>query len=355
MGSRYRNESDPKDSPTAQRQAGILKGAKEHEPVGQLPPQPWWQSPEVKRLFQALTPEDQPALAPRFVGGSVRDALIGAGKAGDGISAVIADLDVATPLEPDQSCAALEAAGIRWIGTGLSHGTVTAVVDGQTFEVTSLRRDVACDGRHADVEFTRSWREDASRRDFTVNALSADGQGWVYDYFDGIADLHARHIRFIGRASDRIQEDYLRILRFFRFHARLGIGYPNGEGMAACAQLRDGLDSLSIERVRTEILKLLAAPDPVPSLLAMRDAGVLERVLPEGETVPLLRMVVFLEDRGVMAEGVGPDPLRRLGALVGCGAVDRSTADQTNLVEQLSRRWKLSRAEQARLSALAGV
>ncbi|MBM3928021.1 MAG: CCA tRNA nucleotidyltransferase, partial [Sphingomonadales bacterium] len=189
-----------------------------------------------------------------FVGGAVRDALLGL---------PVADLDIATRLAPEDVIDALRRAGIKAVPTGLAHGTITAVIASGPVEVTTLRRDVSTDGRHAIVAFTDDWREDAARRDFTMNALYADPQtGEVFDYFDGIADLAARHIRFIGDARQRIAEDHLRILRFFRFLARFG-DTPDPEGLAACTERANDLMALSRERIREEILKLLVAREAV--------------------------------------------------------------------------------------------
>ncbi|MDH3662301.1 MAG: CCA tRNA nucleotidyltransferase, partial [Alphaproteobacteria bacterium] len=210
---------------------------------------PWLTAPQSRRLMDVLTAGSVPA---RFVGGCVRDALLGEADAN-------VDLDVATPLVPTDVVARLEAAGIKAIPTGIAHGTVTALVDGRAFEITTLRKDIACDGRHAEVEFTDDFREDAARRDFTINALSADRRGRLVDYFGGVEDLRAGRIQFVGEAKARVAEDYLRILRFFRFFARFGRPPADPLALAACQEGAPGLVRISGERIRNEMLKLLAA------------------------------------------------------------------------------------------------
>lgn len=259
----------------------------------------------------------------RFVGGCVRDALR---------QAPVSDVDLATADPPETVLALLERAGIKGVPTGIEHGTVTAVADGRPFEITTLRLDVATDGRYAEVAFTDDWRADAARRDFTFNAMSLSPRGDLYDYFGGREDLAAGRVRFVGDAAQRIAEDYLRVLRFFRFLARFGHGEPDGEAMAACGAAAGKLDRLSVERVRTELLKLLAAPAPVPALQAMADLGVLAAVLPEAGDMTTLLALCGIDDR---------DGLRRLAALVGTDG------------EALGRRLKLSNAQTARLARLA--
>ncbi len=223
----------------------------------------WMTAPATRRVMSALD-----AVAPggsRFVGGSVRNALLGE---------PVADIDIATILEPEAAKAALEAAGIAVHPTGIEHGTLTAVADHCPFEVTTLRRDVSTDGRRATVAFTTDWAEDAARRDFRINALYADMTGEIFDLVGGLDDIPDRRIVFIGRAEDRIAEDYLRILRFFRFFARYGQGEPDAEAVRACTAMTDGLAQLSAERVWAETKKLLAAPDPAPALRLMAETGV---------------------------------------------------------------------------------
>ncbi|MFD2264827.1 CCA tRNA nucleotidyltransferase [Lacibacterium aquatile] len=231
-----------------------------------LPAADWWQGPQAKALLSALNGEA------RFVGGAVRDGLLGR---------TVNDVDLATPLLPAEVTRRLEAAGFKVIPTGIDHGTVTAVVRGQTFEITTLRRDVSTDGRRATVAFSTDWAEDAQRRDFTINGLFADGEGRVFDFTGGTQDLSPTRIRFIGRAEDRIREDYLRLMRFFRFHAHYGTGPMDAKALTAAAALAPGLAQLSAERVWSELKRLLAAPAPTEVLAAMGQTGVLTQVLPE--------------------------------------------------------------------------
>ncbi|MBR2687123.1 MAG: CCA tRNA nucleotidyltransferase [Aquamicrobium sp.] len=231
----------------------------------------WLNDKHLKRLLEALSSDGEEA---RVAGGAVRNALIGE---------PVADIDVATTTLPDETVRRARAAGFKAVPTGIDHGTITVVASGKGYEVTTLRADVETDGRHAKVSFGRDWKADAERRDFTINALYATADGTVIDLVGGIADIEARQLRFIGDAEKRIREDYLRILRFFRFFAWYGAGRPDAEGLKACARLKEGLDQLSAERVWSELKKLLSAPDPSRALLWMRQAGVLSRVLPESE------------------------------------------------------------------------
>lgn len=214
----------------------------------------------------------------RLVGGCVRDTL--AGRA-------VADIDLATPDPPEQVTKALEQAGLRAIPTGIAHGTVTALAGGESFEITTLRRDVQTDGRHAVVAFTDDWQEDASRRDFTINAMSMTPDGEVFDYFGGVDDLRHGTVRFVGDAATRIAEDYLRILRFFRFFARYGQGHPDAAAVAAIRHGVAGLAQLSGERVWSELQRILTAPAPDKALALMAQTGVLKRLLPEAWVAPV--------------------------------------------------------------------
>ena len=261
----------------------------------------------------------------RLVGGAVRDALAGR---------EVADIDLATPRPPEAVVRALKEAGIRAVPTGIAHGTITAVVGGKGFEVTTLRRDVETDGRHASVAFTDDWRVDAARRDFTINAMSMAADGAVFDYFGGIADLKAGLVRFVGDPATRIAEDYLRILRFFRFHARYGAGAPDGPALAEIRESVGGLAILSVERVWSELQRILAAPDPVGAVGLMAELGVLAALLPEGADPEGLARLV--------AADAPADPGLRLAALV------------TGDAGRLAARLKLSSAERARLLALRG-
>jgi poly(A) polymerase len=247
---------------------------------------------------------------------------------------------MATQLLPEETQRRLTAAGIKAVPTGIAHGTVTAVLAGGPVEITTLRRDVETDGRHATVTFSTDWREDAARRDFTINALYADPRTLeINDYFGGLADLAARHVRFIGDAEQRIREDYLRILRYFRFQARFGSLPADADAEAAVSALAAGLKGLSRERIAAELLGLLALPDPSPTVTRMAELGVLEKVLPEADASALPALIAA-EAR----EHVAPDALRRLAALL--------PADPP-VVEQIAARLRFSIPQRKRLSAAA--
>ncbi len=282
----------------------------------------------VVAIFAALDGESR---ATRIVGGAVRDALLGR---------VVADADLATIFVPAEVIARAEAAGMKAVPTGIEHGTVTVIVDGRPFEVTTLRRDVETDGRHAIVRFTTDWKEDAARRDFTMNALYCDVAGEVLDPLGGVADLKAGRVRFVGRAEDRIREDYLRILRFFRFYAWYGHGRPDSDALKACAKLKAGIATLSAERVWAELKRLLKAPDPARALLWMRTTEILQKVLPESWGIDAIHRVVEAERK----EGWAPDPLFRLEAIM---------PPHRARIDALIERLRLSRAEAARLHAWA--
>ena len=243
----------------------------------------WLQSPQLQAVLSAL---GSPATDVRAVGGCVRDTLLGRD---------VRDIDLATPDIPDVVVDKLTAAGLKAVPTGLDHGTVTAVADGQGFEITTLRKDTSCDGRHAAVEFTTDWHEDAARRDFTFNALSMTPSGQVFDFFGGWEDAQAGRVRFVGDPADRIQEDYLRILRFFRFQAHYGRCTPDPETLEACREYKTGLSGLSADRVRTELMKLLSAPDPSGALHLMNEAGVLGLVIPGMPDARAVARLVALE------------------------------------------------------------
>jgi poly(A) polymerase len=268
----------------------------------------------------------------RLVGGVVRDTLAGV---------ATKDIDLATPLAPEAVMTALKAAGLKAVPTGLAHGTVTAVAEGRPFEITTLRRDVATDGRHAEVAFTDDWREDAARRDFTINALYADPvTGEVFDYFGGLADLEAGIVRFIGAPLQRIAEDHLRILRFFRFHARFGSGGPDAASLSACQTRANDLMALSRERIAMELLALLALPNPAPTLALMIESGIFVPVLPEiADAAPVTHLVTREAEAGI-----APDALRRLCALI---------APDPALAEDIANRLKLSNAQRKRMIAVA--
>jgi poly(A) polymerase len=267
----------------------------------------------------------------RVIGGAVRNALL---------AEPVGDVDIATTATPDAVIARVEAAGFKAVPTGIEHGTVTVVADGHPHEVTTLREDVETDGRRAKVAFGRDWRRDAERRDFTMNALSVGRDGTIHDYVGGLDDLKARRVRFIGEPATRIAEDYLRILRFFRFHAAYGHGAPDPAGLAACIAARAHLDRLSRERVRMEMLKLLVAAQAVPVLGVMSEAGLLLCVL---AGVPLLASVRKMTEIEA-ALGLGADPVRRLGALALFTVED---------ADRLRERLRLANAEHQRLHAMA--
>jgi len=291
-------------------------------PAAHIAPLPWMVAPATRAVLAALGQGNA-----RFVGGAVRDALLGR---------EVRDIDIATPLVPDDVMRRLGDAGIKTVPTGLAHGTVTAVVPPSQFEITSLRRDIESFGRHARVTFTTEWCEDAARRDFTLNALYLDPAGAVFDPVGGLGDLRAGRIRFVGAAAERIREDVLRLLRFYRFHAHYGRGEADAAARDAARALKHLLPTLSGERVAAEVLKLLDAPDPAATLALMRADGVLAVVLPEARTLDRLAGLVPLEPV--------PDALRRLGALV---SWDVAAA------EAVAVRLKLSAAARARLAALA--
>ncbi len=293
----------------------------------QLGDAPWLRHGEVARLLDVLGRDGEEA---RVVGGAVRNALL---------SLAVDEIDVATTAVPDDVVRRVEAAGWKAVPTGIDHGTVTVVIDGKPFEVTTLRQDVETYGRKAKVVFGRDWRTDAERRDFTINALSVSAEGRIHDYVGGIADIAARRVRFIGEPATRIAEDYLRILRFFRFHARYGNGHPDTAGLHACILARAGLETLSRERVRMELLKLLLAPHATPTLAVMAETGILGTVL---GGVPLLASF----ENVVKAEAAmrfSADAMRRLGALAVAVKEDG---------ERLGLRLRLSNAEAERLVAL---
>ena len=263
----------------------------------------WRNRRGMERLLAALGGNEG---LTRYVGGAVRDDLL---------DLEVSDVDLATRLPPDDVVRRLEAARIKAVPTGIDHGTVTAVSDGHPYEVTTLRRDVSTDGRRATVAFTSDWAEDAARRDFTINALSADPvTGDVFDYFGGLEDLVAHHVRFIGDPLKRIAEDHLRILRYFRFHARFGAGEPDEGALAACTSRANDLMALSRERVADELLKLLGLPDPSITVGIMLDRDILKPVLPEihRDRIADLRDLVAAE----AVAGIAPDGLRRLSALL---------------------------------------
>ena len=289
----------------------------------------WFKDGEVARLLALLDRDGEEA---RVVGGAVRNALMGI---------PVAEIDVATTALPLEIMRRVEAAGGKAVPTGIEHGTVTAILNHRPIEVTTLREDVETFGRKARVKFGRDWRADAERRDFTINALSASADGVVHDYVGGLDDIAARRVRFIGEPQQRIEEDYLRILRFFRFHAHFGDGAPDPAGVQACIRARAGLDTLSRERVRMEMLKLLVAARATPTLVVMTETGLLGTVLGGVAYLASFENAIKVD----AALGVEADAIRRLGALAVWVEED---------AERLAQRLRLSNAESERLLALDG-
>jgi poly(A) polymerase len=288
----------------------------------------WLQEGALASLLALLDGDGEEA---RVVGGAVRNTLIGE---------PVGDVDIATTALPDEVTRRVEAAGFKAVPTGIEHGTITVVADGRPHEVTTLREDVETYGRHAKVAFGRDWKRDAERRDFTMNALSVTRDAVIHDYVGGLADLEARRVRFIGDPPARIAEDYLRILRFFRFHAAYGRGAPDPAGLAACIAARSELDRLSRERVRMEAFKLVVAVHAVPAIAVMAEAGLLEFVL---GGVPLLASFANMAKLETTLK-LAPDPIRRLGALA---LFIHEDADR------LRERLRLANAELERLYSMA--
>ena len=277
-----------------------------------LPDAEWQHADGLKRVLAAL---DDVYGRPRYVGGAVRDTLLGL---------PVSDVDIATALLPNEVINRLEAAGIKAIPTGIEHGTVTAAVAGKNYEITTLRRDVATDGRRATVAFATDWQEDASRRDFTINALYADPKsGEVFDYFEGLSDLEARRLRFIGDANQRIAEDFLRILRYFRFLARYGGGQIDGAAIRACAVGAHGLTALSRERIAQELTRILGLKNPVASVALMIDNGIFTPFLPELSGSAARDLLHLVEREAQFAQPVSL-PARFLALLIR----DRVAADK---------------------------
>jgi poly(A) polymerase len=298
-----------------------------------LPPQPWRTHPATTAVMQALEAAGGEESA-RFVGGCVRNAVLGA---------PVRDIDIATRLTPPQVIAALEAAGIKAIPTGIAHGTITAVARGRPFEITTLRRDVETDGRRAVVAFTTDWAEDAARRDFRLNALYADAEGRIYDPTgEGLADARAGRVVFVGDPALRIAEDALRIPRYFRFLAWYGRGEPNADALAACAQGRTLVNGLSAERVGHEVMTLLAAPDPRRAVRLMAQTGVLGLLVSATAGLERFEALVSIEADILFTD----DPLMRLAALLPDGPAAGLAA---------AARLRLANAERDRLAAALGT
>ena len=291
----------------------------------------WRKRRGMARVLKALGADEG---LTRYVGGAVRDDLLGL---------PVSDIDLATRIKPDEVMARLEKARLKAVPTGIDHGTITAVSDGRAVEITTLRRDVSTDGRRATIAFTDDWQEDAARRDFTINALSADPiSGELFDYFGGLADLEHRHIRFIGDPLQRIAEDHLRILRFFRFHARFDAGEPDPAALDACTARANDLMALSRERIADELLKLLGVANPAPTVGVMLQRNILKPVLPEIQPERLSDLEALLAAE--QEAGIAPDPLRRLAALL-----PRDPA----LAEDIAARLRLSNKARKRLACAA--
>ena len=296
--------------------------------MSDLPQAEWTKREDLAALVAALD-----ACELRWVGGAVRDTLL---------DMPVSDIDVATRLIPDEVIRRLAQANIKTVPTGIEHGTVTAVLPQGNVEITTLRRDVATDGRRATIVFAQEWRDDAARRDFTINALYAHPESLeISDYFGGLEDLAERRVRFIGDARERIREDHLRILRYYRFQARFG-SRLDAEAEEACAELAPTLKGLSRERVAMELLNLLALPDPQDTVARMFERGVLGVILPEtdGERIDALRALIAAE----RAQNVAPLALRRLGALL---------PPDPERAEAVAARLRLSTAQRKRLSLMA--
>jgi poly(A) polymerase len=302
------------------------------EPVTHISPQPWMTASATVTVMAALNTGAATGLVALFVGGCVRDSLL---------ERAVGDIDIATVLAPDEVSRRLRDAGLKVVPTGLAHGTVTAVVEGKPFEITTLRVDVDTDGRRATIAYTDDWVADARRRDFTVNALFADSTGAIFDPVGGLQDLKAKRLRFVGDAEQRIREDVLRLLRFFRFYAHFASPPPDREAIAACAKLADLLPTLSGERVAAETFKLLAADDPATTMSLMSANGILQHFLPEAKEIDRLAALVTVE--GIVDRG---DPLRRLAAGL---KTDGSGADA------IAERLRLSNADRGRLRELVAA
>jgi tRNA nucleotidyltransferase/poly(A) polymerase len=292
----------------------------------------WLRDAVLQSVLAALDCDGEEAM---IVGGAVRNHLM---------SHPISDVDIATTAVPEETIARADKAGFKTVPMGIEHGTVMVVAGHHGFEVTTLRHDIETDGRRAKVAFGRDFEADANRRDFTVNALYVRSDGTIFDPVGGLADIETRTIRFIGDAEQRIREDYLRILRFFRFFARYGGGRPDSAGLLACTRLKDGVSGLSAERVWMEMQKLLSAPDPSRALLWMRQSGVLNLVLPESEKwgIDAIHGVIDAE----VAFKWDPDALFRLMSII---------PGHGDFADIVARRWKVSNAERERLTDWAGT
>ena len=304
------------------------------EPTGKLVAQPWMDAPATRAVMAALGADGADV---RFVGGCIRDAFS---------SRPVKDIDIGTPDPPERVIELLEAAGLRAIPTGIDHGTVSALVDDERFEITTLRLDLATDGRRAKVAYTDDWVADAARRDFTINALSCTPDGDVYDPFGGMADLGNGIVRFVGNARERIEEDYLRLLRFFRFYGQFGRPPVDRDALAACRHMAPGLSRLSAERIRDEFFRILAARSAADIVMLMQGERVLGLILPTDVDIGRLRMMLWLDTTAIRLQSVTPDPLRRLAALIETDAHGAAG---------LAARFKLSRRQTERFVSMVSA
>jgi poly(A) polymerase len=297
-------------------------------------PKGWMTEDETRAVIKALGKD-----AARFVGGAVRDTLCGV---------EVRDIDIATSLTPEQVMDKLKEANIHYVPTGLKHGTITAVINHKPFEITSLRKDINCDGRHAKVEFTTDWKEDASRRDFTMNALYLDIKGNFYDFFEGRDDLKLGVVQFIGEPKERIREDYLRILRLFRFHAWYGRVPIEEHTLKACSQASGKLTGLSAERIQMEMFKLLRAPEPIYAINMMHEADVVAKIFPKTKKLDMaaLEKLIALEGKEAFKDVV-QDPLVRLLVLL--------DEDGGKNAARTARAWKLSNVYRDKLIILSDL
>lgn len=302
-----------------------------NEPVS-IADQDWFLNPNLSRLFQLFNHDGEEV---RVVGGAIRNALMGQR---------VSDIDLATSWEPEEIVTHAQEAEIKHIPIGIDHGTITLVMDDDVFEITSLREDIATDGRHAVVKFGKDWERDALRRDLTMNGLYADSKGRVIDFVGGVEDIAAKRVRFIGDADTRIHEDYLRVLRFFRFFTHYGDGRPDAEGLKASARAIEGVSQLSAERVWKELKLLLSAGDPGRALLWMRTTGVLTALLPETEKWGIDSIGPLVDAK--IQLGWNNDPLLTLQAII---------PPNLDRVDELATRLKLSKAEHKRLSDWAST
>jgi poly(A) polymerase len=304
-----------------------------------LPDAPWRSHTGLLRIIDALT---QDGIAPRIVGGAVRDTILGLN---------VADIDIATPLLPSDVTERLEKCGVKVVPTGIAHGTVTAIADNKPYEITTLRRDVSTDGRRATVAFSSEWLDDAARRDFTINALYADPiSGKIYDYFGGIEDLNNRYLRFIGDPAERIAEDHLRILRYFRFLARFGDNKVDTAALSACADAAKSLMALSRERISSELINLLSLANPLTAISLMVECKIFASFMPEIDPQAPMKLTRVLERERQF--GLAPDPITRLLAIL---PDDSISADKVAMRLKLSNRMRDEIATRNRASDFGAI